>query len=526
MSRRNAVFDGIGLPQPTEPHSSPGGLGFGMEKARLAESKRQHDNANKKDLLSDIDKTYDPNANLSGTIYDPTYSKGIADLKDRAYKMAQDGADGATIQAALSKDANQLNLYSLKAKTIRENLDKNLAGIPANSGYLKDKVRQRALENALLDENGQLKDMNLVDEKQDYISNVLSQNPAEVTDSSGLSEFVKDSMVNAKPTTVETKTYNSKGGYEKKKLKITAPDWMVLDIDDKGRSTRDLVPKFEIATEDGAPIISQFKDPKTGNIVDAPVRLVDEGLFNHVLKNSPSYSDNLRGQVMKHIQEGDYKDENGNPIALNSPQAKNLARALMYNDLKMEGKGGVEDIVETKPTQIKNITNVNTGRGSGSDAAINDLYSKIQKKVDTDIDNLGGENKEVYTRVNALGTDAASIIVKTANDLMPDAKLSIADLFLHKDNNGEINIYQLKKDGEVEGGKVVLDEKYKIGTLPKVGTNLKVQPNTKAKVEVVKQGDAKKTAQPARHKAKMPDGSIITSSDGVTWYYKDGKKVE
>lgn len=228
-----------------------------------------------------------------------------------------------------------------------------------------------------------------------------------------------------------------------------------------------LVPKYEIATDDGNPIIHEFAG-KDGKTVKAPVRLVDDQLFNYILKSNPSYSDNLRGQVSKAIQSGDYKDANGDPIQLNSPQAKNIAKALMYDDLKLLSKGGVEDVVETKPTQIHNVTNVNTGNAGVN---INDVFKELE---DLNTKGMKQYGKNTNIAPNELSPTAQNIMLEYVNKLTGGDKTQ-EDFYIRKEDNGNrYNIY------EYPSGKIIAPMNFK-------DINLKAQPGVKEKREVVEQ---------------------------------------
>jgi len=330
------------------------------EEAQTQYQRQQSNEAKKLATAKFLEGYYDPKDHLSGTIYDDQVTKQILDLRNEAQNMVNQGvSDPNMITAALAPKANRLFQYSQTAKYINDNLDKQLQNIPANSGYIKDKLRQRALDAAFKDDKGQLKDITTIDPDVDWIGEAVKRYPKDVTNNTGLNEFIQ--KVPKGTQLIDAKTYNSRGGFTRKKLKVTAPEFMQLDIDERGNETRELVPKFELAMDDENPIIHPFEG-KDGKIVNAQVRLVDENVFKQILASNPSYADNLRGQVMEVL--GQYKNKDGSEIDINSPQATNVARALLYDDLKNLRPGTVEDVVETKPTQIK----VYSGGGSGGNS--------------------------------------------------------------------------------------------------------------------------------------------------------------
>ncbi len=283
----------------------------------------------------------DPKDRLTGTNYDPEIVKGFDDLLQEGIKLVNTGADTNMVMMALAPKVSKLNEYSTKAKLVNQRLKEQLAQIPANSGYDKGRLEQQARQAAFMDDKGQLKEIDTVDPEVDYITETIKKYPDRVTTDIGIDEFVRTSPKFTNTDIV--KRTNSKGGYERKKTKVTAPAWMI--VDDEG----ELVPRYEIALENGQPQTYEFTttDGKTKN---APIRLMDEKDFNSILSGNPAIADWVRGQVIK-----------ANPgIDINSPQAKNAARAIMYDELKRRKPGGMEDVEEVKANPVK----VYTGGGS------------------------------------------------------------------------------------------------------------------------------------------------------------------
>src|SRR6185295_7878145 len=70
--------------------------------------------------------------------------------------------------------------------------------------------------------------------------------------------------------------------------------------------------------------------------------------------NHKGVGDWLRGQVKQHLQE--YKDATGKEIDLGSPQAHQVARAIMYDELKRRRTGGVQymdDVNKPSTAEVK-----------------------------------------------------------------------------------------------------------------------------------------------------------------------------
>lgn len=375
--------------------------------------RQQQQEAKKLSTAKFLESYYDPKDYLSGTVYDPEVTKQILDLKSEAQKMVTNGvSDPNMITAALAPKASRLAEYSQKAKYINENLNKRLQDIPANSGYIKDKLRQESLRGAFYGPDGKLKDITTIDPDIDWMAEAVRKNPLAVTDNTGLQEYITKTSKNTE--LIDAKTYNSKGGFARKKLKVTAPGFMQLDKDERGNDTRDLVPKFELAADDENPITHEFVG-KDGKKVVAPVRLVDENVFKQILASNPSYADNLRGQVMGVLEQ--YKNPDGSTIDINSPQATNVARALLYDDLKALRPGTVEDFVETKPNQIR-LYNSSGGRPSKAEVlAGTPLDFSEYKKVGD-----GYDITELAPGINVTGLPDGKKLAATQIVYNPDTK--------------------------------------------------------------------------------------------------------
>lgn len=404
----------------------------------------------------------DPSQFLTGTYYDPQIVKGFNDLLVEGADLARKGADPNMLTMALAPKVNQLSQYSTKAKLLNEGLKRQLGHIKPNMGYDIPKLEQEARRAAFFDATGKLKDINTVDPEVDWVSETIKMSPEKVTTDAAIDEFVKNSpkFVNTKDVT----TYTPRGGMERKKVKITSPNWLIPDTDEKGVMT-ELVPKYQVAIDGGNPVMHEFTNAK-GEKVQAPVRVLDEGEFKNIVSSNPGIADWLRGQVKL-----------ANPeIDLGSPQATIAARAILYDALKGRRPGGIEDIEITKPAQVRNITNVNVG-GGGSQ--VNDIYKTIQSEVKK-LKDFG----EPTLFASSLPLDAQGVVIDFVNKgKSENEKISIDDIHL-QDNNGEIMVRR-GRSGDV------------LGTLPRVGTNLKVQPGVKEKREVIAQGD-NKTTTPAK----------------------------
>ena len=419
----------------------------------------------------------DPKEALSGTPTDPETIKRFAEIQKLGLDFINQnkGVDQNQLLMYLSPKVNELREYTERAKVIKGKINKRLEGITDNSGYDRTKLSEQALKKAWYNSDGSVKSLNEINPDIDYVSLAVEENPYEVTNNKGLDEFYKGVEKNVHTTQV--KKYNNRGGYDLKKVKITAPSGFVPDIDEKGVATGKFVPEYEVATDDGNPVLHEFDDGKGGKTM-APVRMVTDAQFNRIMANSSGTADWLRGQVKQHLNE--YKDANGNPISINSPQAKMVAKAILYDEGKSRNAGSMEEIVETKPTQIKVYAPRSGGSGSGSssEAVVNDIYQRIRDKMDK-VPNGS------WQQINTLDNDEQEVVFKALKNA-GHTDLTEQDIQL-QNSGGKIYVTYSKQyaaeDPTVKAGQPIT-------SLSFIGTNIKGQPNSKAKVETVRKGQS------------------------------------
>lgn len=397
------------------PEQSFGGLyniSNKLQENRLrGEQEQQRNDANKASMGKFLTDYADPKAHLSGSPTDPLVTQGFSQILNEGMDLISKnkGLTNDMLMMALSPKISKLATYASKAKVIKGQIDEGLKNINENSGYIKQKLSEEARRSAFYNEDGTLKeDFDGVDVSKNYIGETIMNKPDLVTNNKGLDEWLKGNKMMANSN--EITEWNSRGGKTKRKVKTTAYDWAVPEIDEKtGTHTRGFVPLYNKAVDGDEEIMGEFDDGKGGKVKSA-VRLLDEGLYKSILANSDGTADWVRGQVIKDIKNGKHTDKNGNPLSLNSPQANNLGRMILYDELKKRGLGGMENDVETKPTQIK-VYAPRSGGGGGSKGS-----------------------QEQFERESNLH--------KTLNDIAPDAdgKLDVSNLlngiqFVDKNND-------------------------------------------------------------------------------------------
>ena len=430
----------------------------------------------------------DPKDFLTGTNYDPQIVKGVNDLLSEGSKLASQGVSSNEIMMALSPSVSRLWQYSAAAKNINQRIKDQLALIPANAGYNKAKMEELARREAFYGDGKDLKDPSTLDYDTDWLGEVVRKYPGQVTTDAAIDEFVKNSPKYT--NTQKVKRINSKGGYEMKSAKVTAPSWAVVD------ENGEIVPRYEIAMEGGEPHTFNFE---TGKGVTADIRLMNEKDFDSLMRSNPGIADWVRGQVSLA----------GEDVNLSTPQAKNAARAIMYDELKRRVGGGIEDIQEIKdaPAPRVSVRVNNNQSGKSGEVQIRDVYGHI-KGVTEKNDRV---KRGVGAPLNELSATAQKLIINYANTLTGgtgDDALTQADIYVQQLPDGTINI-------------VRASDKSIIAPIDFEDVNVGVQPGVKEKREVIKDGGNKgaKTISindvPAGTKPELKNGK----------YYYNGKEI-
>lgn len=283
---------------------------------------------------------------LSGTVYDPMIIKGLQGAMQQGMQLISQGADLPSITMALGPTISKLSDYSTKAKLISQQVKESAGRLKAYKGYNTDALESEATRAAFFGPDGKLKDINQVDPTTDWVGNVISNYPDRVTTAEGLNEFAKNTPMNK--TLSDITTYDGNGAMTKSKAHLTGQNWLVPDVNEKG-VTVGLVPKHDIATEKAAPLIHTFVDAN-GKETKAPVRLLDEGVFDNMMQSRPDVADYINSLVKQHINE--YSDAKGEKLDIANPKAKLLARAIAYDELDRRKSSSIEHVaIDQKPSQ-------------------------------------------------------------------------------------------------------------------------------------------------------------------------------
>lgn len=430
---------------------------------------------------------------LTGTNYDPEIIKQLQETMYEGAKLASEGADTPTIMMALSPKVSRLSEYSTKAKLVNQRLKEQMAQIKPNMGYDLKSLESEARRLAFYGEGDKLKDISTIDPETDWLTETIRLYPERVTNDAAIDEFAKNS-----PKFTEVKDvsrYNAQRGMTRNRAKITSTNWQIPEVDERGAVTG-LVPKYQIALEDGQPMMHEFTDEK-GNKTKAPVRLLDEQEFKSIMSSNPGIADWVRGQVKK---------LGGGNLNLNSPQATNLARAILYDELKRRSAGSIEDIevqkanpapivhVRVGDTQSKNpggdwVKRATAAVQGGNDQTIQDEFAQLFQGDKNGFESVKVENGKV--KVTYKTPEKNNLLGQLIPSEPKTVEIDVNDRYL---SNKLANVYQTIMGGDVKV------ERTQYGKTPATRPEAKTYNVLDPSGKVVMQGVSKEAADKAKAK--------------------------
>lgn len=335
----------------------------------------------------------DPKDYLTGTAYDPVINTGLQHALEQGAALAEQGANIPELITSLSPMMRQLTDYSTKARTINKQADDVIKTMKESGmmGYDYSRLKDQALRSAFHNfdpKTGQdigLRNIDEIDPSTNWVMKTLQEHPEQVTTAEGLDQYVK-AYPQVKNSTDAT-TYTPTGTMTRNKVNMVGQGYLVPEVDNNGVVTG-LVPSYEHATDQGQPIQHEFVDAN-GQRVKAPVRLLDEGYFNEAVSHK-GVGDWLRGQVRQHLKE--YSDKTGKPIDLNSVQAHQVARSILYDELKRRSPGSIQfqDVID-KPSAAQIQVRV---YGDKEQQSYDRETGRINARLDKGLPASGRDNSE------------------------------------------------------------------------------------------------------------------------------------
>lgn len=312
----------------------------------------------------------DPKDRYTGTYYDPKMNELLGDALSQAYDLAGKGAGEVEILTAISPLVNKANIYQQKAKMYSDGKKQFLDSLKQQKGYNTANLGKYMDEVAFDGQN--IDDVDPTD-ILGFANKAFQKYGSQITTDEALNDYIK--KLPTSQITSDVISYNSRGGRQRNKAMIDMPN-IFQQEEENGVST--FVPKYDKATDFGEDIVGTFEDGKGGK-VDAPVRLLDEKVFDSIINDNPAIKHRVESMVQDALNSGEYKDGKGNVLSLTSPQAKNLGRALLYDELKNKSEIKRNIIQETKPAQVRNTTVVNMPGGATQQQITGNEFDRLPK---------------------------------------------------------------------------------------------------------------------------------------------------
>lgn len=322
--------------------------------AQLAEQQQGKKNASANFLRQQLD----PKDYLTGTAADPMIGQGLTDLLSQGSTMAANGVDNPTITMALASGIGKIINYSNRAKGVRKNVEDQITKLKDSGevGFDLAKLQDMALNNAFydVDEKGKkVLNVDKADPAKNWVQDVIDRTPEDVTTSEALDEFAKKSPMQSLDD--EVRTYDKFGNMNREKMRLIGQNWLTPERDATGRPTS-LVPKYDLATEEGKPVMEDYTDDK-GNPMQRQVRLLKEDVFDQMMSSKKSTNAFMRGQINKAVKENERIT--GNKIDPDSPNAKRLAQQVAWKELDRRKNQSIQSISEVdRPSGAQASMNV------------------------------------------------------------------------------------------------------------------------------------------------------------------------
>lgn len=439
-----------------------------LEQNRLRQEQEKQAAAGRKAASDKYFANYlDPKQWFTGTVADPVINDMIGEALGQAFKLSADGASDNQIFTAISPIVNRANEYSTKAKTIQLQKKQALDIVGKTKGVDPLKFSSEFDDEVFMETDPKtgvkkMRELSMIDPSQNYVDKVMSTR--DIYNTEGFDDYIAKSK--SVTGNLSTKLTDAKKGMRAVKLNITAPEYMVPVVEN-GVFKQKFEPRHEVFTDNGEVVYEPEFDIEGNPVLGSngqqskiPVKMVTKEDWGSLLRNAGTGA-YLRQEVKK------YANKLGVDPA--GPQAEHFGRALAWKliDESTQSRGTYSEAVDQKAAPAPRVTvNVNNGDTN----KVNDVYGRIDKEVQRLKDY--GEDK---TPGNLLDADAQSVILDFVNKGRGEGdKLLIEDIRITKSPKGELLVF------DTEGNLKT--------TLPKVGTNLKVQPSVKEKREVIKEG--------------------------------------
>lgn len=410
-------------------------IGEALQKKETESSKAAA--TNRKLLQQSLKFTTNPKDYYTGTNADPQINQILFDAAQAGYDFIDENpsAQPNQLSAYMNPYMQKLVDYSWRAKTANKAIQDAQKSLDPKY-YDVSKFGDLATKMYFTNDDGTPKDVSSI-QIGNPISDVLGNHP-EVVRSTAFDEWVKGQPM----VTVDTeKEFGSRPGtVTKKQVRVTAPSYGILQVGEKGQPIVDetgrgkVIPRYDVAMDGYDKITHNGED----------VKLLTNEDFNSIISHHPSMIDFVNAQLKQHLPE--YRDEQGNPIQLGTPKADLVAKNILWEELNRRGAGSYQ-IKDYKVTSTRAPKTSGGSTTATTKPKVQDVFTKIEEYFnDPKTKVIKKAGVEVGSPINELEGDPQKALVNLANSTRKKKKFDAANMYLAKDENGQLVLKDFKTD--------------------------------------------------------------------------------
>jgi hypothetical protein len=393
------ALDLSGFVMPEQKYEWIGKIGENIEANRLAKQKAAKEQLVRREAglkyFGDYINNYVAEI-ATGTSFDVIVHKGRQEALNQAETLIAQGVDIPTVSTIISPTIRKISDYASKAKILNKNISDGLEPYKNTKGIDAKKLKENALKFALGESGEHIDDL---DPSQNFVQLAIEQ--SDVFNTETYNEYAHDDKLKDMYSGKKY-TKSSTGKVDSRDASIKKASYLVPELDNN-KVAVGFVPKYQIATDEGKPLIAKFYTEQGAQ--DHPIRLFDENIFES-WKNTPSQFP-MYGYAMQEARK--YATKEGIPMT--DPKVKMLARAIAYDELNVDTRKPLEE--KTSETLIQPQIKLVTGGGSSANKP-----TEAEKKLQTFGSNLAASlNKR---GANSSGEYSVSDIVGNIEMFSPN----------------------------------------------------------------------------------------------------------
>lgn len=471
-------------------------------KAKAAQEAKAQKTAN----LASLDYLDDKNF-LTGTVEDPVVTRELYKIRDKAYQLASvPGMDSSMIKMAISPEVSKLTQSVQTIKTIDAQRKQGLEFAKSQKGIIPQNYDTEFLRNTFLvpDGKGNYKvreDIYNIDPTLNYDAATRKSGSIYNVDEA-VGEDIKNMAKASNKYTVKERGADKVLHTVTKNIE-TATGFEPL-LDSQG-VFQGVVPQHTIAPQtDETKSINQYLTG-TQNPTE-PLRLVSDDLYSRV-QNNPSIMGAVNADTVEYAKSLGRTPKPEEIIA--------FQKAKLYDIYSRSGRSGFKR--EDVKVDLAPVTNVrvSTGGAGGKEPTINDIYTRLHGFVESKLDeykqNPDKFGKKDWVQANMLDADIRKVVLSEAREALGDNTISVADIKIKLDENGQMGIYN-KKDKL-------------LGQLTQQGLNVRATPKAAGKEKEIKSIPPIKSYSDIQQKAIIAfmKANKLGESDAIRILIEKGK---